>query len=359
MRHYFDFHEKDIQISSDMDNEIYCSKLNKVKPADWIPFLSFPITKHCNFRCIYCGFGGEATGSEQDVTDLDFIKSIVPVAIARGVRKFRVTGGEPLLHSDIGNILKYFSELGYFTLVNSNGSLVTKKRHVLTELLPNIRFAVSLDTLRPNRLQQISGRDCLSDVLEGIHFLKSKNLLLRLNMVVGQHNYDEIYDIITFCNELSCDLKILDIVSVPVPFGQRQDYYKEVSSLEKEFKQRCDGIFSHEYTRGFGTPCFKYKFGNTYVTVKNSAKGSHYDVDGICSSCPYFPCHEGLYDIFALSDGGLCSCRWSERQFSEDQGEQLDFLINSFRKSRFIPVNSTIGMTPRTDLTERIIRQNG
>lgn len=183
----------------------------------------------------------------------------------------------------------FFSELGYFTLVNTNGSLLTRKKDLLSKLSQNIRFAVSLDTLKAEKLPMISKNNCLKDVLEGIHLLKKYGLLMRVNMVVGKHNYDEIFDIIHFCQDLECDLKILDIVSVPVPFGKRGSIYQEVTTLEKKLAEECDDIYSHEYTRGFGTPCFRYRFGKTYVTVKNSTKGSHYDRDGngICSDCQY------------------------------------------------------------------------
>lgn len=352
---FFNFHDKDVLLDSNEKNNVtYCMERDEEKNT-WTPFLSFPITKSCNFRCIYCGVGGEATASNTNLIELPLIKKLVALGIKNGVKKFRLTGGEPLLHKDISNILSYFSELGYFTLVNTNGSLITKKTECLEHLSTNIRFAVSLDTLKPEKLPQISKQNCLNDVIEGIRYLKKKGLLLRINMVVGKHNYDEIFDMINFCKELGCDMKILDIVSVPVPYGQRGNHYQEVNTLEKILSEKCDGIYSHEYTRGFGTPCFKYKFGNTYVTVKNSTKGSHYDRkdEGICSKCKYFPCHEGLYDLFALSDGRLCACRWTEEQKFNTADEQMKYLISAFRRANYIPKDNNIDMDVRTDLKEK------
>ena len=123
--------------------------------------------------------------------------------------------------------------------------------------------------------------------------------------------------------------------------------------MEKGFAEKCDEILSHEYTRGFGTPCRRYKFGNTFVTIKNSTKGSHYDINGlnpICKGCPYFPCHEGLYDLFALADGRICSCRWTEKQMSASASEQMDYLINAFRKSIFVRKENNFDMKIRHDL---------
>lgn len=353
---FFNFHDKDVLMEGKKDNVSYCLERTNDK-NEWTPFLSFPVTKKCNFKCLYCGIGGEATASNTTLIELPLIKKLVNIGLKNGVKKFRLTGGEPLLHKDIDNILSFFSELGYFTLVNTNGSLITRKKELLSKLSKNIRFAVSLDTLKTEKLPMISKNNCLKDVLDGIRLLKEYGLLMRVNMVVGKHNYDEIFDIIHFCQEMECDLKILDIVSVPVPFGKRGDIYQEVTTLEEKLSAECDDIYSHEYTRGFGTPCFRYRFGKTYVTVKNSAKGSHYDREenGICSGCQYFPCHEGLYDLFALSDSRLCACRWTEKQKSSDPETQMKFLIEAFRRSKYIPKEDNTDMEIRVDLKEKNI----
>lgn len=348
---YRDFHDFDSSVSRNLTNAEYC--IADKDNEKWIPFLSFPITQFCNFRCTYCGIGGEATASANRTITVSQVNKIVELASQKGVRKYRITGGEPFTHKNIGEILDIFNNLGAFTLVNTNGSLLTRNEEILRKLNNNIKFAVSLDTLVPEKLPTISGVNVHKDVIEGIRLLKELGLLMRLNMVVTKYNYDEIYNMIAFCNELGCDLKLLDVVSVPVPFGTRQSIYQEISSLEEEFSDKCDCVLSHEYTRGFGTPCKRYCFGNTRVTVKNSVKGSHYDRNGdnaICKECPYFPCHEGLYDLFALADGRICSCRWTEKQESEDTSVQLDYLISAFKRSQYIPKTGNIDMAERTDL---------
>ena len=348
---FYDFHTKDIVLNHTPSSRVeYCA--DDVEKEAWIPFLSFPIINGCNFKCRYCGLGGEATASHESKISFDFIQRVVPIAIQNGVKKFRITGGEPFLHPDIIEILKYFSNLGVYTLVNTNGSLILKYRDELSSLNSNLRFAVSFDTLVPQKLQSISNRDCWQDVYDALWFLKEHDLLLRCNMVVGQYNINEVTDMIRLCQQLGCDLKLLDIVSVPLPYGERQTIYQEIDTLESKLAETCDAIYSHEYTRGFGTPCYRYRFENTYVTIKNSRWGSHYDRtgDGICSKCKYFPCHEGLYDIFALSDGRLCACRWTEKQNSEHFEEQLQFLITAFRRSMYFNPATHDDMERREDL---------
>lgn len=350
MDNFHDFHSSDYKIAN------YCfSRSQYVDNREnhgWMPFLSFPITKSCNFRCIYCGIGGEATASLNKHISLSIIIPIVEKAVALGVTKFRITGGEPFLHPQIIDILQWFSDHGYYTLVNTNGSLITKYSEELSRMRKNLRFAVSLDTLQPEKFAEISCNDCLHNVLSGIECLSQLGLLLRCNMVVGKRNIDEVYPMISFCQSHSCDLKLLDIVSVPLPYGERSDFYQEVISLERQLKQDCDEVYTHEYSRSFGTPCYRYRFGNTYVTVKNSRVGSHYDMtsNGICKKCKYFPCHEGLYDIFALSDGRLCSCRWTENQTHEEIDRQLKFLIDTFLQSEYYSKGTQFDMCQRTDL---------
>lgn len=354
MSTYFDFHSKDIQVEWDESWNDYCDSRNEEKVANWLPFLSFPITKRCNFHCLYCGMGGEATASSNDYITPSLIQKYVDHGIERGLKKFRITGGEPFLHPQIKEILSYLASTGSYVLVNTNGSLIMKHVDWLKDLPSTVKFAVSFDTLKPDVLKVISGSHDHAAVINGIRFLAGQGNLLRLNMVINKYNCEEVYDIIHFCQELNCDLKILDVVSVPVPFSaDRQDFYREVNSLEGDFSQKCDAVYSHEYSRGFGTPCYRYKFGNTYVTVKNSKKGSHYDIsaaDSICRQCKYFPCHEGLYDLFCLSDGRLCSCRWTEEQKHADPFEQMDWLIEVFKRATFVYTGDNQDMLVREEL---------
>lgn len=347
-----DFHEFDVPLSQTLDDKDYCLACADKRSDVWVPFLSFPITKRCNFRCAYCGVGGEATASDNAQIEPQQIRTIVSLAAQKGIRKFRLTGGEPFTHREVGRILEIFNEFGYFTLINTNGSLLTEHEGLLRTLRSNFRFAVSLDTLVPERLKEISCVDMHKQIIDGIMLLRELGLLMRINTVVTQMNFHEIPDILSFCQKLGCDLKLLDVVSVPVPFGDRQSIYQEISTLERKMSEGCDEILSHEYTRGFGTPCKRYRFGKTCVTVKNSVKGSHYDIGdgGLCCKCQYYPCHEGLYDIFALSDGRLCSCRWTEVQKCEKMDSQLDFLINAFRRSVFVSRSSNADMCARTEL---------
>lgn len=351
---YYDFHINDKEIKTNFAGKDYVYGENEKSNGIWIPFLSFPIINKCNFRCAYCGIGGESTASIENEYKVFDIINIAEEAIKQGVKKFRITGGEPFLHKNIQDILKFFSDFGYYTLINTNGSLLLKYANILSALKPNIKFAVSLDTLNPEIYKQLNrGIIPLLTIIEGIKLLNELGLLLRVNMVVNKLNYGEVQDIIDFCQSLKCDLKLLDVVSVPIPYGNRQDIYQDICGLEQELQSKCEKIISHEYSRGYGTPCLRYKISNVIVTVKNSLKGSHYDVNGICKNCNEFPCHEGLYDIFALSDNRICSCRWSEEQKYLSVAEQIDFLKNRFCQASYAPKTGNENMRIRNEILKK------
>lgn len=94
----------------------------------------------------------------------------------------------------------------------------------------------------------------------------------------------------------------------------------------------------------------RYRFGNCVATIKNSTKGSHYDQHEICRSCVDFPCHEGLYDLFCLSDGRICSCRWTERQKFENASDQIGYLITRFKQAEYICTDRYDNMRVREEL---------
>ena len=356
MEKYDSYHSKDQLLEGKFDSQVYCNDLSAEEKA-MVPFLSFPIIKECNFSCLYCGRDGEATGSSVDCISVEKLQQFIAIARNQSIQKFRITGGEPFLHPDISRILELFNSTGCYTLINTNGSLITDYTDVINSLDPStMKFAISLDSLDESRFNRIARpryiSGTFSKVMSAVEYLASKRFLLRINMVVGSHNLDEVDAMIRFCQAHNCDLKLLDIVSVPIPFGERTDYFVDLTALEQSLEKNCDHVISHVYTKSFGVPCVKYQFGNTKITVKNGSKGTHYDRDGVCRKCKFFPCHEGLYDIFVLSDGRICPCRWTEDQISNVPEEQLKYLIKSFQRASFYVGLNNIqsNMNKRDDL---------
>lgn len=329
------------------------------RDRDILPFLTFPITKSCNFRCEYCGEGGELTASRQRSWDADELLSFAKAAKLRGVTKLRVTGGEPFMHPQIERILRGLADLDVYVHVNTNGSLISRHNRTLEGLGPNFHFAVSLDTLDAQAAKVMSGsssRSPLPDILCGIETLRDRGLLLRVNMVVTSINVQEIPGIIEFCRRNGCGLKLLDVVSVPLPFGNRTGLHVSLDRVEQELARLSSTIVNHEYARSFGTPCRIYDVDGVSVTVKSTWNGSRYDVSGICDGCPYFPCHEGLYDTFALPDRRVIGCRWSGTSVAGqpvppgDAGTfvtRLEAMARVFQDAEYVGRETNDAMPPR------------
>ena len=93
MKKNYDFHILDSIVTPETLDEEYCLDPEDKMSETWVPFLSFPITQTCNFRCVYCGAGGEATASECKLITVEQVDQIVKEAAAKGVKKFRITGG--------------------------------------------------------------------------------------------------------------------------------------------------------------------------------------------------------------------------------------------------------------------------
>ncbi len=306
-----------------------------------MPFVTMPLTRRCNFRCLYCGAHGEAGQSEAMEHDYETLRERIFMARRQGVNKFRLSGGEPLLYPHFGDLIRLFNQLGVETLVNTNGSMIEEYRDLFADMQDNIRFAVSFDTTRQSVFNRLSDtRGMMRRVMRGIELVRQAGKLRRLNMVVTTLNYDDVFDVIRYCVDLGCDLKIFDVITVPTQFSERNDLYVSLDKLEEELSRYSVRIHEHQYARSFGTPCKIYHYKGVNITVKSTGNGAHYDVEGICRDCPYYPCHEGLYYITLLPDRQVVGCRWAEQQLTahtNDFTAQLQALAQIFRRAIYVP----------------------
>ncbi len=277
-----------------------------------LPYVAFSINQACLLRCVYCCPGGEANASTRANANFDDIKKRASIAIEEGISKFRITGGEPFLHPEIKDILKYFSNLEAISTINTAAFLTVKQKEVVKNLGPNISFITSLDSRDKKTFKKITKRgDLYKKTIEGIEYLAANGLLKRINMVVIRDNIDHVFDMITYCGELGCNLKISDIAKTTDSFGRWQDHYANINELEKELEKRATAVQDHPYTKRLGIPTKIYSVNGVDITVKSSSKGTSYLEGEPCNTCDFFPCEEGLYFINVLPDGDLSGCRFN------------------------------------------------
>lgn len=328
-------HSPVITVQEQLSDYVRNSRL-KMQDKD-LPFVSFPIVSACPFSCIYCGQGGENTISPVATIKIETLMDISVHLKRVGIKKVRLTGGEPLCHNQIGEIIRFLSEAGFYVLVNTNGLLVEDKVDSLLRTASNIHFAVSLDTLNPEKFDKISRtKGNFDKVMRGIRILKDLGYLMRINMVVGTFNVDEVEAMIDFCREVGCDLKLQEVASVPFPHSEWNDIHADLSVFEDIFAAKASRLLVHDYARSFGIPVKVYEIGGVMVTLKSMNVGSRYDLEGICKDCPHLVCHEGLYDIYILADGTIATCRWCRFGRLETFSQDLDRAVKAFQSAEYI-----------------------
>ncbi len=151
-----------------------------------IDYLRVSVTDRCNFRCVYCmPEEGADVCARQELLNPDELIAVVAAGVQQGIRKVRLTGGEPLVHKELVRIVKGISALNVEDLsLTTNGYLLPTLAAPLQDAGLH-RVNVSLDTLIPDRFQSLARRGSLTQVLEGIKAAQAAGLSpLKLNCVV-------------------------------------------------------------------------------------------------------------------------------------------------------------------------------
>lgn len=270
------------------------------------PALRVVLTSQCNLNCEYCPPKGENFGNVGKPIQIERLLKILTIFYEIGFRQFGFTGGEPLLNEDLPIILKACSSFkGRHLKLYTNGILVKNKIDILKEF---DLVKVSLDSISHERYKEITGKNRIKDVLEGIELAKKNNKRIRINAVLTKKNYNDIFNLINFCHSKELDLKILDLNCFDIPgYSTWKNLYKSPSEIIDflEMKKLNKRII---YTTGdYGIPMPEFKWGGINIRIKDTKKSSVYSP--ACRNCKYRLCQEGLYQMTLTSDGKLKMCR--------------------------------------------------
>jgi GTP 3',8-cyclase len=215
-----------------------------------ISYLRVSITDRCNERCLYC-MPQELQEwlPRAEVLDYDEITRLVRVASELGVRKIRVTGGEPLVRRDVLTLFQQLGELPKITDigVSTNGSLLSKAvgtgETVAKSLVRSgVRTAnISLDTLNRELYRAITGRDLLSQTLDGIAAAKTAGFaLIKLNTVLMRgRNEEDLADLVRFAAAENLLLRFIELMPVTLTDVLTDENFLPIA----EAKRRLEGEF--------------------------------------------------------------------------------------------------------------------
>ncbi|GAA8616996.1 GTP 3',8-cyclase MoaA [Helicobacter pylori] len=180
-----------------------------------IDYIRVSVTKQCNFRCQYCMPTTPLDFfDDEELLPLDNVLEFLKIAIDEGVKKIRITGGEPLLRKGLDEfIAKLHAYNKEVALVLSTNGFLLKKMAKDLKNAGLSRVNVSLDSLKSDRVLKISQKDALKNTLEGIEESLKVGLNLKLNMVVMKSvNDDEILELLEYAKNRSIQIRYIEFM---------------------------------------------------------------------------------------------------------------------------------------------------
>lgn len=206
-----------------------------------IDYLRLSVTDLCNYRCRYCmPAEGVEKGAHGSILTVEEFVEIGAVAIRLGVRKIRLTGGEPLVRRGILDIcrgLRAIPELKELCLT-TNGSLLPELAQPLREAGVD-RLNISLDTLKPERFQEITRLGTLDEVLKGIQAAEDAGFQsLKLDTVLmGDVNDDEIGDFLALTMEHPWEVRFIELMPMGPCAAWPKERFLPVTEVLRRFPQ--------------------------------------------------------------------------------------------------------------------------
>ena len=258
-----------------------------------VEYVRLSVTDKCNMRCFYCIPKGFTDFEEPEKwLTFDEVERLMGIFADLGVRRVRLTGGEPLVRKNLPELAARLSAIpGIEDLsLSTNASLLSEHATALKEAGVS-RINVSLDSLQHERFNEITGGK-LQTVLDGLQAAKSAGLSpVKINVVAMKGlNDDEFESIVDYCLENDFTLRFIETMPVGSTGKDATDYYYDLQQLKKRLKKRFSLIpgmmpgggparyFQVEGTElriGFITPISQH-FCETCNRVRVSVNGTLY-----------------------------------------------------------------------------------
>jgi GTP 3',8-cyclase len=208
-----------------------------------ITYLRVSVTDRCDFRCVYCMAEHMQFLPKAELLTLEELDRLCTAFVELGVRKLRITGGEPLVRRGIMDFFRQISRhlgqgLDELTLT-TNGSQLVRHADELAAIGVR-RVNVSLDTLDPDKFAAITRWGRLPQVLEGIRAATAAGLRVKINVVALKGvNDNELFDLVRWCGDEGHDLTFIEVM----PMGDlgaedRLDQYWPLSDLRARLAER-------------------------------------------------------------------------------------------------------------------------
>lgn len=220
-----------------------------------VSYLRVSVTDRCDFRCVYCMSEHMTFLPRRDLLSLEELDRLCTAFVAKGVRKLRITGGEPLVRKNILWLFRSLSRhldsgaLDEVTLT-TNGSQLDKYAAELKAAGVR-RINLSLDTLRPDRFKAITRWGELGPVMAGLDAAEKAGLAVKINAVALKgFNEDEIEELVRFAHDRGHDLTFIETMPLGDIDGDRTDQYLPLTVVRARLMDRWTLVESAHRTGG-------------------------------------------------------------------------------------------------------------
>ena len=208
-----------------------------------ISYLRVSVTDRCDFRCVYCMAENMSFLPKSEILTLEELDRLCSAFVARGVRKLRLTGGEPLVRRGIMTLVDSLSrhlrsgELDELTLTTNGSQLEKYARDLRAAGIRRIN--VSLDTLDAEKFRAITRWGSLDKVLAGIDAAQSAGLKIKINAVALKNvNEDEFPQLLEWAHGRGMDLTLIEVMPLGEIGEGRLDQYLPLSLARARLAER-------------------------------------------------------------------------------------------------------------------------
>ena len=208
-----------------------------------ITYLRLSVTDRCDFRCVYCMSEHMQFLPKSELLSLEEMDRLATAFVHRGVRRLRLTGGEPLVRKGIMTLVRSLSrhldsgDLDELT-ITTNGSQLVEFAAELADCGVR-RINVSVDTLDPDKFKEITRIGDLSKVLDGIRAAQAAGIAIKINTVaLREANQAEIPSMIEWAHGEGFDLTLIETMPLGDIEPDRTDQYLPLSELRRTLADR-------------------------------------------------------------------------------------------------------------------------
>ncbi|AKG92184.1 putative molybdenum cofactor biosynthesis protein A [Geoglobus ahangari] len=271
--------------------------------------LRISVTSRCNLNCFYCH--QEGYSSDKELTP-DEISEIAGAFKSLGIRKVKITGGEPLIRKDIVEIVEKLPEFDEVSMT-TNGALLPRYAHELSEAGLD-RVNVSLDTLDEEKYRIMTRGGRIERVIDGIHEAVNAGLTpVKINMVlISGFNLEEVDRMVEFVRKFNGKviLQLIELVSL----NYNGEGHFDVYELARKFEENAKEVRVRSMQRRK-----QYVFEDYAVELVKPVDNSEF-----CSACNR---------IRVTADGKIKPCLMRNDNLIDIRGLRGESLINAIKKA--------------------------